>query len=97
MQCASSIATSAGFSSRTSASRSGLLSASGVMNRNSARPARMSSIASACWAALSSELIRTARSSGRCRSLSAAIWSCCNASRGEITTVGPGIRLAGIW
>lgn len=73
MQWASSIATSAGFSDRTSAIRSGLLSASGVMKRNSARPSRISTIASACWAAVSSELIRTARSSGRWRSLSAAI------------------------
>jgi amino acid adenylation domain-containing protein len=31
------------------------------------------------------------------RSLSAAIWSCWRASSGEMTTVGPGIRLAGIW
>ena len=35
MQCASSIATSAGFSAATSAIRSGLLSCSGVMKRNS--------------------------------------------------------------
>ena len=97
MQCASSIAISAGFRSRISACRSGLLSCSGVMKRNSARPLRISSSASACCAGVSSELIRTARSSGRSRSLSEAIWSCCRASSGEITTVGPGIRLAGIW
>ena len=45
---------------------------------------------------VSAELTRTARSLGSSRSFSAAIWSCCRASRGEITTVGPGSRTAGI-
>jgi hypothetical protein len=67
------------------------------MNRNSARPSRISWIAARCWFGVSAELTRTARIFGSSRSLSAAIWSCCRASSGETTTVGPGSRTAGIW
>jgi hypothetical protein len=97
MQCASSTATSAGRSAFTSASRDGEASCSGVMNRKRALPSRISCSAAACRAGVSAELTRTARSRGLARSFSAAIWSCCRASSGEMTTVGPLSRVAGTW
>ena len=94
MQCASSIATSAGFFFASISPKPGTLNRSGATKRNCSRPVRYSTQA-ARDAARSSPLCTRATLSPSEASL--ATWSSISAISGEITSAVPPSAIDGSW